>query len=514
MASLVRRAQCFMEITGRNSVSGPDQKLGFDKSKVTCIKCKERGHFKRECPNREVNNHQNPFTNDYYRQAIYHRPNQQPAVQRPQIENKPEKALIVNQDDEKVAEGFSWDKYIPGSDGQAMMAEIVEVSEIVTEPEMIAEDVPAVVEDVSVENVVDIEEIAAEVYYYQSEQEVLASSLKSIIPPKMFESFAGFFEEPTTGSCPRYEEKKESVEELVDVTKEMTGETLKDITDRALMGKLKEVDPELEKSESVNGVEAALNLKLRSIEDDLHESTDVTFSASDTDNESQVIKTVVEQVLDEESDNSEKSQSEKAVSESEDEEFEYELDKFLAEFPPINNKVKQIMKDDVLNVTFNFPKTDEKYDVVFGSVSEGLPRSILSKWIMDSGASRHMTGTLALLYDVKSINGSYVGFAGNQGGRIVGQGTLTNGVMSFEKVNYIVELKNNLLSISQICDKFISVHFTKNECVIIKPGFEIPDEMVLLRAPRENDLNGKRINYVASKDGPYTCSKNEFSSTQ
>ncbi|KAJ0477395.1 putative transcription factor interactor and regulator CCHC(Zn) family [Helianthus annuus] len=117
MASLVRRAQRFMEITGRNSLSGPEQKLGFDKSKVTCFKCKERGHFKRECPNREVNNHQNPFTNDYYRQAIYHRPNQQPTVQRPQIENKPEKALIVNQDDEKVAAGFSWDKYIPGSDG-------------------------------------------------------------------------------------------------------------------------------------------------------------------------------------------------------------------------------------------------------------------------------------------------------------------------------------------------------------------------------------------------------------
>ena len=72
-----------------------------------------------------------------------------------------------------------------------------------------------------------------------------------------------------------------------------------------------------------------------------------------------------------------------------------------------------------------------------------------------------MTGMLALLYDVKSINGGYVGFAGNQGGRIVGQGTLTNGVISFEKVNYIIELENNLLSISQICDKSFTVYFTK-----------------------------------------------------
>ncbi|KAJ0882499.1 putative transcription factor interactor and regulator CCHC(Zn) family [Helianthus annuus] len=170
-----------MEITGINSLSGPDQKLGFDKSKVTCFKCKERSHFKRECPNREVNNHQNPFTNDYYRQAIYHRPNQQQTVQRPQIENKPEKALIVNQDDEQVAAGFSWDKYIPGRDDQAMMAEVVEISEVVTEPEIVDEVVSEVVEEIPTENVIDVEEIAAEVYYYQSQQEELFRGTKNRI---------------------------------------------------------------------------------------------------------------------------------------------------------------------------------------------------------------------------------------------------------------------------------------------------------------------------------------------
>ncbi|XP_035845799.1 uncharacterized protein LOC118492114 [Helianthus annuus] len=108
-------------------------------------------------------------------------------------------------------------------------------------------------------------------------------------------------------------------------------------------------------------------------------------------------------------------------------EFETELDKFLSEFPTINNKIKQDVKE---------------------KASNGLPKSVLSRWIMDSGASRHMTGSLALLYDVKAINGSYVGFAGNQGGRIVGQGKLTNGMISFDKVNYIVELTNNFLSIS------------------------------------------------------------------
>ncbi|KAF5795707.1 hypothetical protein HanXRQr2_Chr08g0342931 [Helianthus annuus] len=37
MASAVRRAQRFMEITGRKSIGGPSTKLVFDKSKLTCV---------------------------------------------------------------------------------------------------------------------------------------------------------------------------------------------------------------------------------------------------------------------------------------------------------------------------------------------------------------------------------------------------------------------------------------------------------------------------------------------
>ncbi|KAJ0493117.1 putative transcription factor interactor and regulator CCHC(Zn) family [Helianthus annuus] len=72
MASAVRRAQRFMEITGRKTIGGPSTKLGFDKSKVTCFKCKQKGHFKRECKNAYADEAENPFRDDYYKKAIYH----------------------------------------------------------------------------------------------------------------------------------------------------------------------------------------------------------------------------------------------------------------------------------------------------------------------------------------------------------------------------------------------------------------------------------------------------------
>ncbi|XP_021975463.1 uncharacterized protein LOC110870586 [Helianthus annuus] len=186
------------------------------------------------------------------------------------------------------------------------------------------------------------------------------------------------------------------------------------------------------------------------------------------------------------------------------EKIEFELDKLIEEFPPIKEgTLKSKPEPDVPNVVFNIPKLDKV-----------LPRSIISKWIMDSGASRHMTGMLALLYDVKSINGGYVGFAGTQGGRIVGEGILTNGVVSFDKVNYIAELENNMLSISQICDKSFTIHFTKDECLILKPGFKIPEEMVLMRAPRENDLYILDMSVATTTDKKAQCFVSKTKATE
>ncbi|XP_052622734.1 uncharacterized protein LOC128128014 [Lactuca sativa] len=103
-----------------------------------------------------------------------------------------------------------------------------------------------------------------------------------------------------------------------------------------------------------------------------------------------------------------------------------------------------------------------------------LRRNIVRPWYVDSGCSRHMTGAISQLSEIQSFNGGYVSFAGGDSGKITQRGTITNGVLSFENVNFSPELKHSLLSVSQICDKGYSTHFTDKECIILKPGIVIP----------------------------------------
>nr|GFC65410.1 putative ribonuclease H-like domain-containing protein [Tanacetum cinerariifolium] len=64
----------------------------------------------------------------------------------------------------------------------------------------------------------------------------------------------------------------------------------------------------------------------------------------------------------------------------------------------------------------------------------------------------------------------------------------------------VKELKFNLFSVSQMCDKKNSVLFTDNECLVLSPDFKLPDEsQVLLRVPRENNIF-TWVFFLATKD--------------
>nr|GEV46466.1 ribonuclease H-like domain-containing protein [Tanacetum cinerariifolium] len=114
----------------------------------------------------------------------------------------------------------------------------------------------------------------------------------------------------------------------------------------------------------------------------------------------------------------------------------------------------------------------------------GNPQHALKdKGVIDSGCSRHMTGNISYLSNFEEIKGGYVAFGGNPKG----------------------ELKFNLFSVSQMCDKKNSVIFTDTECIILSSDFKLPDENhVLLRVPREKNMYNVDLKNIVPS-GDLTC---------
>ncbi|GJT12061.1 putative ribonuclease H-like domain-containing protein [Tanacetum coccineum] len=94
--------------------------------------------------------------------------------------------------------------------------------------------------------------------------------------------------------------------------------------------------------------------------------------------------------------------------------------------------------------------------------------------IFDSGCFRHMTRNKSYLTNYQDIDGGF-------------------------------ELKFNLFSVSQMCDKKNSVLFTETECLVLSPDFKLLDEsQVLLKVPRQNNMYSFDLKNVVPSGG-LTC---------
>ncbi|GJZ53841.1 ribonuclease H-like domain-containing protein [Tanacetum coccineum] len=99
------------------------------------------------------------------------------------------------------------------------------------------------------------------------------------------------------------------------------------------------------------------------------------------------------------------------------------------------------------------------------------------KGVINSGCFRHMTGNRSILVNFEEINGGFVAFGGStKGGKITRKGKIRNGKLDIEVVYFVKELKFNLFSVSQMCDKKNNVLFTHTECVVLSPDFKLTDE--------------------------------------
>ncbi|GJU11205.1 hypothetical protein Tco_1133601 [Tanacetum coccineum] len=124
------------------------------------------------------------------------------------------------------------------------------------------------------------------------------------------------------------------------------------------------------------------------------------------------------------------------------------------------------------------------------NVQGNLQMDLQDQRVIDSGCSRYMTRNMSYLTDYEEIDGGYVAFGGNpKGEKITGKGTIITGNLDFENVYFVKELKFNLFSVSQMCDKKNSVLFNDTECIVLSLNFKLIDEsQVLLRVPRKNNM--------------------------
>ncbi|KAJ9561694.1 LOW QUALITY PROTEIN: hypothetical protein OSB04_006854 [Centaurea solstitialis] len=144
-----------------------------------------------------------------------------------------------------------------------------------------------------------------------------------------------------------------------------------------------------------------------------------------------------------------------------------------------------LLKSKLTKINYVDEKGTPKTIMAWGN--QGRRRSI---WHVESGCSRHMTCIMTHLEDFKKFDRGHVAFSDNpKGGKISGKGTVSKGQMTFDDVYYVEQLRYNLLSVSQVCDKKHSILFNYIECIILSPEFKTVDEsMILLRTPRrEND---------------------------
>nr|GEU58560.1 putative ribonuclease H-like domain-containing protein [Tanacetum cinerariifolium] len=126
------------------------------------------------------------------------------------------------------------------------------------------------------------------------------------------------------------------------------------------------------------------------------------------------------------------------------------------------------------------------------------------KRVIDSGCSRHMTGNKCYLTDFKAFDGGFVSF-GDGKGRISSKGEIKIGKLDFDDVHFCKELKYNLFSMSQMCDKKNNVLFTDIECRVLSSNFKLLNEsQVLLRVLRKDNIYSVELKSVVPTRG-LTC---------
>ncbi|GJU05256.1 ribonuclease H-like domain-containing protein [Tanacetum coccineum] len=168
---------------------------------------------------------------------------------------------------------------------------------------------------------------------------------------------------------------------------------------------------------------------------------------------------------------------------------------------PVNTVRPRVINTARKNRTSVNAARANRFNAVKPSACWGKPQHD-DKGFVNSGCSRHMTGNIVYLSNFKQFDGGYVAFGGGAyGGKISSKGTLKTANLNFEDVYFVNELKFNLFSVTQMCDKKNYVLFTDTECLVLSPNFKLPDEnQILLKVPRKDNMYSFDMKNIVPKE--------------
>nr|GEZ44256.1 ribonuclease H-like domain-containing protein [Tanacetum cinerariifolium] len=153
-----------------------------------------------------------------------------------------------------------------------------------------------------------------------------------------------------------------------------------------------------------------------------------------------------------------------------------------------------------------------KPDFSFSGLEEFVNEPLVSEPIVivvensEAKASADKPKVVRKNFDYEEIDRGYVAFGGNlKGVKIATKCTIRTSKLDFENVYFVKELKFNLFSVSQMCDKKNSVLFNDTECTVLSPNSKLIDEsQVLLRVLRKNNMYSVGLKNIVPKEG-LTC---------
>ncbi|GKF02930.1 putative ribonuclease H-like domain-containing protein, partial [Tanacetum coccineum] len=107
-----------------------------------------------------------------------------------------------------------------------------------------------------------------------------------------------------------------------------------------------------------------------------------------------------------------------------------------------------------------------------------------------------MKGNKDFFIDYHDIDGGFVAFGVSaRGGKITGKRKIRTDKLDFEDVFFVKELKFNIFSVSQMCDKKNNVLFTETECLVLSPDFKLLDASQMLHMDLFGPTSVRSINH-------------------